>query len=57
MDKFFDVMIVGLFKAIICSFFVYLLWNGFMDVKFGLPHLSYFEAFVLCVIGSLIVAS
>ena len=54
MEKFFDVMIMSLVKAVICSIGVYLIWNGFMDVRFGLPHLSYFEAFVLCILGTLI---
>ena len=57
MEKFILAFIGVVIKVLICSVFVYLIWNGFMDVKFGLPTLSFTEAFIVCALGNLISGS
>lgn len=57
MEKFILAFVGVFIKILICSVGVFLLWNGFMDVKFGLPTLSFTEAFLVCVPGNLISGS
>lgn len=57
MEKFIVIFITTLIKILFCTVGVYLIWNGFMGVKFGLPPLSFVEALILCALGSLIAGS